>query len=94
MLLEPGSVVLNSHTLRVGIVEGWNVRSFDIATKNLFGQLFYIAKNRGRTSNYKLNSRATVTAGVNIKIRDVNSKSIFNDLLTKNWINYIKLVIT
>lgn len=70
MLLKPGSVVFNSHSLGVGIVEGWNVMRFHITTKNLFGQLVYIAKNRGRrTCDGQLNSLAAGTVQeMNVKM--------------------------
>lgn len=69
MLLKPGSVVFNSHSLGVGIVEEWNVMRFHTTTKNLFGQIVYIAKNRGRrTCDGQLNSLAAGT------VQEMNNK--------------------
>lgn len=64
--------------------------SFHITTENLFGQLLYIAKNKGRRiSDVELNSKTTGTVRVNMKMRDVNSKSICSYLLMENLITTI-----
>lgn len=61
--------------------------SCHVTTENLFGQLLYIAKNKGRRiSDGELNSKAAGTVRVNMKMRDVNSESICSYLLMKNLI--------